>query len=257
MDGSARSAVIIPPMGVGEVIDAGLKLTRQNYRRLAVTIAYAVVPAFVIGEILDLILHFGISPVVTGIGQFVASIAVTIASADIISPGSGLGILEPGALYRLAGKRIWRLFLLTWLFGLLAIPLVVIFPLGIFCFIRWSVSSYALIIDGDGPIQCLRRSWALTKGAWWHTFGVLFVLGVVYVLILYLIVGLFAGIGVAVTALGATTLASFFITLGSAISGIFVTPFAATTGVALYYELRARRDGYDLESRALQEWQIP
>jgi hypothetical protein len=258
MDGSARSPVIIGPMGVGEVIDAGLKLARQNYRRLATIIAYAVVPAFVIGVVLDLILRSGqLAGVVTAIGQSVASIAVTIACSDLVAPGSGDSSLEVGPLYRLARTRIWRLILLSLLIGLLAIPLLIIFPLGIVCFIRWSMSSYAVIIEGDGPIQCLRRSWNLTKGAWWHTLGVLFVVGILYLIIAVLVEGLFAAIGGLATVSGSAAVGGFFITLGSAISGIFITPFASTIGVVLYYELRARHEGFDLESRARQQWQTP
>ena len=258
MDGSARSAVVIGPMGVGEVIDAGLKLARQNYRSLAVIIAYAVLPAFLIRQVLDLLIRSAqLSSVLTAIGASVASIAVTIAAAELVAPTGDAASLDPGSLYRQAGKRIWPLFLLGLIFMVLAIPLVVIFPLGIFCFVRWSMCSYAMIIERDGPIAGLRRSWGLTHGVWWHTFGALLVIGIVYAVVAGIIGGIFAAVGALVIAVGSTTVGTFFITLGSAISSIFITPFAATTGVVLFYELRARHEGFDLESRATQLWQIP
>ena len=258
MDGSARSAVVIGPMGVGQVIDAGLKLGRQNYRQLAIIIAYAVVPAFVIGEIAELVLGGPfLARGLTAIGASVASIAVTIASAELMAPASGSSNLDPGSLYRQVPRRFVPLILLGLLFSVVAIPLIVIFPLGIFLAVRWSVCTYAMIIERDGPIHCLRRSWALTKGAWWHTFGTLLVIFLLYVIIAGIVQGIFTGIGGLVAIVGSTTVGDFFTTLGSAISTIFVTPFATTTGVVLYYELRARHEGFDLESRAAQLWQTP
>ena len=150
-------------MGVGEVIDAGLKLARQKFRHLATIAAYAVIPAFVFGAILDLLTRGSQSTnLATYCGPTFGSTAVPLATAHLISWVEADGKLDLASNFRLAGKRIGGFISLTFIAAQLAVLLIVVFPLGTFCIVRWSTAPNALIIEGTGPIQCLRRSWALT-----------------------------------------------------------------------------------------------
>lgn len=253
MDPSSSSGLVIRPMGVGEVLDAGLRLARQNYRVLVLTTAWAIVPAYLVGALIALVVGIGaISSILVGLAEGFSSLALTIAVAHLIEPTGQVHELEPGPLYRAALGRIGWVILLSLLVGVLAIPLFILFPLGIFLFVRWSVSLTALIVERVGPIASLRRSWDLTRGSWWHTLGVLIVAGILYSLVAGAVGGIFSAIGAAIIVAGSAAVGTVITNLGSALASIFIVPFVTAMSVTLFYELRARREGFDLVTRAQQ-----
>lgn len=91
-------------------------------------------------------------------------------------------------------------------------------------------------IERLGPIRSLGRSWELTRGHRWHTFGIY--------LVPLLVVGaasaFFQGIG---SDLGGTT--------GSAIAGYMVSavigPYQAIANIVTYQELRTAKEGLDID----------
>lgn len=256
MDQPIRSGVVIRPMGVGEVVDTAISLARQNFRLLVTITAWAVAPAFVVGAILEL--SSGIPTLgtfVTAIGQWLAGIAVVVACSRIIVPTDQSDQLRPGGLYRRAIGRLWRLALWFLLYLIPAIPLVILFPLGLYLGVRWGLWWIAVIVDGAGPIQAPRTSWNLTRRAWWHTVGVTVISGLLYGIVSGLVGAVFGAIGSLVIIAGSVALGSVFVSLGGAVGSIVVAPFSVATWVVLYYELRARQEGFDLEARARQQWQ--
>jgi hypothetical protein len=243
-------------MGVGEVLDNGFRLARQNYRLLATTTAYAVAPAFVIGAILDLVVRVpSIGSVAIVIGELLAWLALVFACSHLIAPTGLVGELQPGPLYRLARARVLRTIVWGVVVGVISIPLAILFPLGIYVWTRWSVSLMGVVIEGDGPIESLRRSWRLTRRAWWHTLGVFVVSGLIIGIASAVVSGIFGAIGAVLTLTGSAAVGGVFSIFGSSLATIFVTPFSVAISVVLYYELRARQEGFDLESRARQQWQ--
>jgi hypothetical protein len=243
-------------MGVGEVLDTGFRLARQNYRLLATTTAWAVAPAFVVGAILDLVVRVpGIGSIAIVIGEWVATLALVFACAHLISPIGLFDELQPGPLYRSAGSRLLRTLVWGIVVGLISIPLLILFPLGIYVWTRWAVSWMSVVIEGDGPIQSLRRSWGLTRRAWWHTLGVIFVSGLIIGIASAVVSGIFGAIGAVLTLTGSAAIGGVFSIFGSSLATIFVTPFSIAISVVLYYELRARQEGFDLEAQARQQWQ--
>ena len=258
MEPSSRTAIIIGPMGVGQAIDAGIALTRRHYRQFVLTCAWAIVPAFVLGAIFDLAPgNPRLGSLFIVIAVWFANIAFVIAGALLIRSDHDETGLRPGELYRQAWRRVGRAFLFTLLIAVMIVPLIVVFPLGIYLGIRWSMAWVAIIIEGDGPIQGLRRSWGLTVRAWWHTLGVLIVAFILYGLAVGAVTGVFSAAGFFAISAGSPALGGVVVNLGSAISSIFVAPFYWVIYVVVYYELRARQEGFDLESRARQLWQPP
>src|SRR5262249_2376274 len=147
----------------------------------ATTVAWAVVPAYLIGVLLAALTgHPGLLGTILAIGEAFASIALVIACAHVIAPSGRIGEFTPKSLYSAALDRVIAAILFGLLIAILAIPLIIIFPLGIYLFVRWAVAWYALIIEHRGPIDSLRRSWDLTKRNWWHTAGVVFLTALLY-----------------------------------------------------------------------------
>lgn len=109
---------------------------------------------------------------------------------------------------------------------------------------RYVNIAAAVMLEDRGPLAARRRSTELVKGSLARTAGVVLVAGVVYlvgVLTVWAIAGLLTG----------ETNASSQI---AGALGIALYPFVGALLTVLYYDLRIRREGYDLElmSRALE-----
>jgi hypothetical protein len=266
---SPSAPIVIRPTGVGEVLDAGLRLARRNYSLLVLLSAWGAVPLFVVSAFFALIgggtqqqlasavisnpaliLVFVVLFLVSALLFGLSYMAVMLACSRLITGNGAPDDLRAGTLYRLALGRLGAYILLALLFALLYVPLVILFPLGIFLVVRWSVSPVALAIERSGPIASLGRSWDLTRGSWWHTLGTI----VVWFILLIVLEGVASGIsGVIVGILavsGSLVVANLLTSIISLLVGLLVTPISLAIYVVLYYELRARREGFDLAMRA-------
>lgn len=258
--------IVVSPMGVGEIIDAGFNLTRRHYKRLVMIGAWGLVPAGVAGAVSSALtgdtFDRQLSPwlipaillsVASGIATLVAYSSVAIACARIIEPGGEANELDPGPLYRAALGRYWAQVGWGIIVVLLAVPLLILFPLGVYLYVRWFMSWGAILVERQGPIGSLKRSWALTRRAWWHTFGVLLIASIILSIVALVIVGVLAGGGAAVGFLvGNTTLVQVIASIAGTIGNVLLIPVSVAYYVILYFELRARNEGYDLSQRARQ-----
>jgi hypothetical protein len=119
-------------------------------------------------------------------------------------------------------------------FALLLFGSIVLgFPL-LYAFVRLSLAIPVVMREGGGPIDALRRSWALTKGAWWWVFGVAVVMSLcIGVVIFFMSLQSFAGqdtVGDFLLGVVTTTLAS----------GVIITLYGLAAGVL--YACRAPED---------------
>ena len=110
---------------------------------------------------------------------------------------------------------------------------------------RWRVAEVALMAEGTGPLQSLRRSWNLSRGFVLRTIG--------YLLLILFVMGLVGGvIGLAVDSavkalFPAVDQARMF-GLSFAVSKllyIIAAPFHVTAVVLYYFDLRVRKEKYD------------
>lgn len=114
---------------------------------------------------------------------------------------------------------------------------------------RWVVAVPALVNEEWGAREALRRSWALTAGNVRRSVGYVVLLWLVSALVVSFPVGIFQQalvIFLTPSALGAAT--SISTAIGSLFSVLWV-PFNVGAIVLLYYDLRVRKESYDLELR--------
>jgi hypothetical protein len=122
------------------------------------------------------------------------------------------------------------------LFGwLLSLPLLAV---------RSTLFAQAIVVEGVGSLTGLRRSWRLTHRFFWRTFAIL-----VVVFVLQSVVGLVlqAPVGLVVSGTGAQQL------VGQAIGGVttvFVSPLSLIALTLVYYDLRIRKEAFDIEMLA-------
>jgi hypothetical protein len=152
----------------------------------------------------------------------------TVAGAVLDEP------LEMGAAYRYGLTRLGSILLVGVLVSLAAMGgfLLLVIP-GFIFLVRFSLSVPALVIEGTRGRAALSRSWKLTRGYGWHTFGALFVAAVLLSVATAILTAPFAQgwFGQAVAA-----------SVGSALT----MPFAAMVAVVLYMDLRAREGQSDV-----------
>lgn len=109
----------------------------------------------------------------------------------------------------------------------------------------WMVSPAVLILEGAGPVEALRRSWALSGGNRWRIIGLVLLLLVIQVvlssLLSFVLLASFATDQVLqlIVQQGVNLLAS-----------IAWAPVYWGTFAVLYYDLRVRREGLDLQIAA-------
>ncbi len=260
MDPEPVRGIVIAPMSLGEVVDSGFTLARRNFRYLVGIGAWGIA----VGYLLDALLSIptadfrsttgaAMTNFVSGIGAGMAGIAIMHACARLIDPADSPGRVTAGEAYRYALNRLPTLIGLIIVIFFASIPMLILFPVGVYVWVRWTISANAAIVERVGPIAALKRSWALTHGAWWHTLIVLIISGLAVGIIEAVVAGV---LGAAIAAGSFALNTPVLFVLGNAIVGsvlaIVVTPFPTAVGIVLYYELRARSEGFDLERRMLQ-----
>lgn len=130
--------------------------------------------------------------------------------------------------------------------GLLVLLAIGCLVLDIFVFIRLSLGVQALILERLSPIAALRRSWRLTTGSFWRIF--------LFYLVINIVSGVVGGIlgGLSSLIVGtapALTQASIQVVASGLIS-IFTSPFLLILLTLVYYDIRIRREAFDIEMLA-------
>lgn len=147
-------------------------------------------------------------------------------------------------------RRYWRLMGLALLYVLIS-PLALCLPVFVWLFVRWVVAIPALLAEDVGPIRALDRSWTLTRDHWWRLFGIL--------LLIYLLttvvssaLGVFSlPIAVAVPFIPPFVRGAIILTIEMAASAV-VQPAVYLCVTLLYFDLRIRREHFDLDQLARQ-----
>jgi hypothetical protein len=191
---------------------------------------------------------FGAAGLLSFLGATVATGACFKAIAD--------GYLGEHAEWRsalaYAARRLHSILWVTFLGGLLAVlGLVLLIIPGIYLYVAFAVAVPALLTEGLKGRKALGRSRRLVKGRWWGTFGVV-VLGAILVGI---VEGALVGLSAVVTTIDTTdpTLGSFLVnTAATVLASLIATPFAAAFVTVLYFDLRVRKEAFDLQLLAQQ-----
>jgi hypothetical protein len=260
------------PLGVGEIVDVAIKI----YWRNALTLFRIVLPvAAPVALLSSLVMNSSTSEdfVTTSTDPFTGQETVHFNHPYLLVTGVVVvvvlslvsTILATGGCFKavadayLGEQPNWRSSLLfalrkfgpiLWVIvigGLALLPLFAacLIP-GIWIGVAWSVAIPALLTEGVKGTKALGRSWRLVRGRWWPTFGVLllgFLLsGVVSSVIQYGFTALLL-VGV-----GNSSVAQVVVsTIGGTVSTMLTTPFTAAFVTVLYFDLRVRKEGFDLE----------
>jgi hypothetical protein len=214
--------------------------------------------------------------VIVGIALLQALVVQPIATAAMTRAVADVYLEHPatvGGAYRAVGKRIGSVVAVSLIlfgvgigifaasFGLAiglglalgsgaAVLLVVLFPVMIFVFIllytRWLFAAPIVILERVGARAALRRSWHLVRGSTPRVFGITWLVGLITG-ILSAIVGALLSV---VTQLGDENVRLILNQLATLIVAVLIQPISFIVVVLLYYDLRIRREAFDIEMLA-------
>ena len=185
-----------------------------------------------IGEALGRTLRFLVQVILLALLQQIILIAVAVVM------GIPLGILAPSGMAN--GSPVF-----------LFVAMIFYFAVQVFMLISFFVALPALVLEsGVNAASALGRAWSLSTGHRWRIVGVLLVFLVIIIVIM---------IGVSVVSGLALGFASGPATTGTATAGVLVTmgimgilyiigfTMVYCLQTVIYYDLRVRKEGFDLE----------
>ncbi len=242
------------PLSVGEILDVSFTLYRRHFAPLAgVAIVCSGIPVVLnmfieaaggMLENLPLVLVYYI--------VFAALSSVATAATVFIVSESYLGRpIDARAALRRAAPNIGKILLCSMLTALAVGIGFILFVLpGIVLIAGLILAVPAIVIEPRlSSSAALSRSWELTRGSRWRMFGLLLVL----VVLLYIPIAAIGGL-VALFVPGAGTM---FARPGASVSvavvaltgliQIFIYPLFYCVLTVAYYDLRVRKEGFDLE----------
>lgn len=267
---SGVDAAELRPLRIGEILDVAIKIYRSNFATLIKAVALVVAPVQVLVAVVQASAPDNpVRPPPPGstappeiefdqfwaffagilIASILSGLATQVATAASLKAVSGAYMGEKpewrGSL-RFALGRLGSLVWLGLLSGvLLLLGLLACIVPGVYLYGAWAVVVPVLLLEDVRGRRALGRSRYLVRDRWWPTFAAI-VLGAILVFALQgafgVLLGLifFAGGDSGVVQLVASAV------LGT-VSGVLATPFSAALVTVVYFDLRVRKEGLDLE----------
>jgi hypothetical protein len=194
------------------------------------------------GNILIALLAY---PVQLALVPFQAGTLFAAAFAIVLGLPVGFGQSLRAVLH-----RYWALYALSLLYGVTTFALCCP-PLGIWLLTRLALAVPTLFTEQASIGKAIERSWSLTDRAFWHTFAVVF-----FALLMgYALQTSLAGVFVALAGVFPGLPLEFRLLLIVSVASLMtqlVEPLLALAITLIYFDLRVRREAFDLEIAAYQ-----
>ncbi|MBY8888033.1 hypothetical protein K7472_24795 [Streptomyces sp. PTM05] len=132
--------------------------------------------------------------------------------------------------------------------GFIALGVLVGTVVAVWLLVSLCLASPALMLERQGVLTSIARSFRLVRGTWWRVFGVQ-LLSVLLTLVVTSIIGIPFSMVASVTSGGGTTGWPYLIItgLGTVVGATLTFPFSAGVSVLLYLDQRIRKESLDVE----------
>lgn len=257
----------IRPRRATELVDASFQLLRRFYPQFITVSAMAMAPGLVLRIIkrdqmtdpTEMLRH----PETLFLLSFVSWVLIVVASTILtvaVSDAYLTGEVDIERAFRVAGRKALTVFggqllrfvtIMAFTFVLILIGgiftavhaqiiLILLVPLAMWVFaylwLRSFAVSQAILLEDLGPVDANYRSWRLSKDCAAHLFY-----SVSIVIVLSWAVNL------VVAVLAATMLTQSTAAILGSVAFVFIYPLFSTVWTLVYYDLRIRKEGFDLE----------
>jgi hypothetical protein len=270
------ASVQLRPLGIGEILDVAMKIVWRNAGTLVRAVLVIVLPVQIVSTIItqsSVPKGWTVSASPIGFAQPQPGQTITGAQATTLFTGLGIaglltvvaGLLASGACFRAIasaylgeptnwldslrfaarrfGPLVWLTFL-SFLFALLGFVACVI-P-GIYLWIGFAVAVPVLLTENLRGTKALGRSRALVSGSWWRVLGVIMLGAILTSIVAYALIGIvFAA--TSIDSGSNTIVVAVEKIVSGTISSAITTPFVAAFTAVLYFDLRVRKEGFDLQ----------
>ena len=128
-------------------------------------------------------------------------------------------------------------------FSIIFLMIVALIVIACFLTVKFAFTSSAVVLEGLGPVDAMKRSWSLSKGSFWRILGRILLIGIVTGLITSVlggIVGAILGVGAA-AADSVGMLVAFSAFLGALLSAV-VIPVQSSFYTLMYLDERMRKE---------------
>jgi len=252
---------------VSEILDTALRIYRTHFAVLAGITALMMIPEGLLE--LGLTLAFS-STEVERLNSSLTTLFTGFAALALIVAISSAYLGDEFAIrssYSKGFKRFWSVVGANFLKGLaIGIPImafacliIALPPLGIFVLLamipvviylttRWSLSSQAIVLENIDGSAGLRRSWEMTRDYFWRVMGTSFAASLLSYM-LTIVPSLFIDSALSFTSMP-YELVQVIDLVVQQVGLILVLPFTVAVQVLIYYDLRIRKEGFDLQVRA-------
>jgi hypothetical protein len=274
--GSARTGPLpLHPMTFGDILDGAFKLLKANVRTIVLVAAVFLVPINLVAGFFqrDLLGGYGLLQIandpslvdqaantgpsnallLSGLLAALASFLITPFIGGAVSKivaASYLGEeLEPGPVMRATGRRFLALLgaffftLLLKLGGALFCLVGALVPMALFL-----VTTPAVMVEELGPIQAMARSVTLVRSRFWPVMGIGVLSGLLATVLESILSWPF---GLAATVIGFRW-GWILAAIGEILPALVTMPLVAIVATLVYFDLRIRNEGFDLQMIAAE-----
>ena len=249
------------------MLDAGIKIYRNKFATMLKAVAVVIVPVQVLNVLITLSLpDTSITAGATttssdsewaGVAALLLILVINIVSSALAEAACLKAVsdtylgTETGwrASLRFGFRRLGSLLWLTLIHGVIVLlGFVACIAPGVWLYVAWSVAVPVLLIEGTRGFGALGRSFNLVRRRWWPTAGILLLANL-------LATAVAAGIGLlALPLLIAGRDNEFVYDLANgvfgAVASVLTIPFVAAVVAVIYFDLRVRKEGFDLQLMA-------
>ncbi|HTR79746.1 MAG TPA: hypothetical protein VMH39_16635 [Gemmatimonadaceae bacterium] len=241
------------PRSAAELVDAAVQLYRRSPGQLTLAAALIYVPWLLIQLALTATLGIGDmqAGAFPGFGALMGLLFISLSSfvvyglvdASILRIAAALYVgQELDAIEAIKGV-VGRVWLYVWIsfvrsLGIGLGLIMIIFP-GVYFYTKWAVVIPVAVLEGKGADASFTRSGDLSQGLKLHVFVTMFLVMVIYFVLAVMLAWVSRFVG-----------STVFTQVVSTAVVIVLYPMVGVTTTLLYYDLRIRREGYDIELMA-------
>ena len=233
-------------MAIPQVFIVGVTVIMQSFQMTVARARPGATPD--VGFLLGYVAAMGLLVITYTVVHSIALGATTFAVSDVYL---GKATTVRDSYRRLKGRigSFFALFFMIWLRAVAWLMTIILSPMIIRVFLMYSLATPALFLEGVSASEAMKRSRVLTKGR----FGQIFLIGLLTSAISWAVAALVQGpFYIAIGVMAAQKVqAPFWLltvidTVGGA-AGACVQPLFIISLALLYYDIRVRQEGYDLQ----------
>jgi hypothetical protein len=229
--------IALRPRSGPELLDAAFQFWRENFKLLFTVVAAAFLPIIAIGAVDAVLPHSFESQVVTRVVNAACEALAWGAVIIVVSERYVGHEITASQAIRVVWGRLWTIFwanVIFW-FGVYIGMILLIVP-GLYLFAKYFAMVPVVVLEGHGIRASQLRSAALTQGAKWRAFAIVCVPWLTYLVLFGAITSTIRDYTSSMTTIVLTRLL---------IAGVY--PFLGILATLLYYDLRFRNEGLDLD----------